>query len=113
MDSVIRSKIHYQEHDGELTHETSQPSEGIILDRNAELRKNAGSLRDLGAGQEGGAWGRQVATIPFITSGSVWSYKFRPGHETVTFLSKRGTSVITVGWISRSRSPTFLISSAK
>ena len=34
---------------------------------NAELRKNAGSLRDLGAGQKGGAWGRQVATIPFIT----------------------------------------------
>jgi hypothetical protein len=67
MDSVIRSKIHYQEHDGQLTHETSQPTEGIILDRNAELRKNAGSLRDLGAGQEGGAWGRQVATIPFIT----------------------------------------------
>lgn len=67
MDSVIKSEVHYQEHDGVLTHKTSQPTEGIILDRNAELRKNAGAIRDLGKGSEGGTWGRQVASIPFIT----------------------------------------------
>lgn len=66
MDSVIKSEVHYQDHDGTLTHKTTQPTEGIILDRNAELRKNEGSIRDLGAGQEGGSWGRQVASIPFI-----------------------------------------------
>jgi hypothetical protein len=77
MDSVIKSEVHYQEHTGELTHKTSQPTEGIILDRNAELRKNAGSIRDLGAGQEGGAWGRQVASIPFI----VYEKAIRDGFE--------------------------------
>ena len=66
MDSVIKSEIHYQEHDGVLTHKTSQPTQGIILDRAAELRKNPGAIRDLGAGSEGGTWGRQVASIPFI-----------------------------------------------
>lgn len=66
MNDVIRSDIHYQEHTGELTNVTTQPTEGLILDRNAELRKNAGSIRDLGKGQEGGVWGRQVASIPFI-----------------------------------------------
>jgi len=63
---VLRSDVHYQEHTGVLTHKLTQPSEGLILDRNAELRKDKGALRDLGQGQEGGAWGRQVASIPFI-----------------------------------------------
>jgi len=66
MDSVIKSEIHYQEHDGVLTHKTSQPTEGLILDRASEFRKTPGLLRDLGAGSEGGSWGRQVASIPFI-----------------------------------------------
>jgi len=63
---VLRSDVHYQEHTGVLTHKLTQPSEGLILDRNAELRRDKGALRDLGQGQEGGAWGRQVASIPFI-----------------------------------------------
>ena len=66
MDEVIQSKIHYQDHTGVLTHEQTQPSESIILDRNAELRKNKGAIRDIGAGTEGGAFGRQVASIPMI-----------------------------------------------
>ncbi len=66
MSEVLRSDVHYQEHTGVLTHKLTQPSEGLILDRNAELRKDKGALRDLGQGQEGGAWGRQVASIPFI-----------------------------------------------
>lgn len=66
MEDIIKSEIFYQEHTGELVHKTSQPTENIILDRNAELRKNTGSIKDLGAGQEGGSWGRQVASIPFI-----------------------------------------------
>ena len=66
MDSVIRSDVHYQEHTGVLTHKTTQPTEALILQRNAELRKNPGVIRDLGTGQEGGSWGRQLASIPFI-----------------------------------------------
>ncbi len=42
-----------------LTHKTSQPTEQLILARNAELRKNPGVLRDL-------SFGRQLASIPMI-----------------------------------------------
>ena len=66
MDDVIRSKIHYQPHTGELTHLRTQPTEGLILERNNELRKNPGVIHDLGARSEGGSYGRQVASIPFI-----------------------------------------------
>jgi hypothetical protein len=66
MSDVIRSDLHYQEHDSTLTHVQTQPTEDLILTRNAELRKNPGVIRDLGQGQEGGSWGRQVASIPFI-----------------------------------------------
>jgi len=66
MDEVIRSDIHYQEHTGVLTHKTSQPSEDLILQRNAELRKNPGVIKDLGSQSPGGTFGRQVASIPFI-----------------------------------------------
>lgn len=64
MDEVIRSDIHYQEHTGELTHKMTQPSEDIILQRNAELRKNPGVIQDLGK-QTGSSWGRNIASIPF------------------------------------------------
>jgi len=66
MDEVIRSDIHYQEHTGVLTHKTTQPTEDLILNRNAELRKNPGVIRDLGAQGKDGTWGRAVASIPFI-----------------------------------------------
>ena len=66
MDGVIKSDVHFQEHTGELTHITSQPTEDLILDRNAELRKNEGVIQDLGSQGSGGSWGRQVASIPFI-----------------------------------------------
>ena len=65
-DEVFKSTLHYQEHEDVLYHQTSQPSENLILSRNAELRKNPGVIKDLGAGKEGGTWGRQVATIPLI-----------------------------------------------
>jgi hypothetical protein len=66
IDEVIRSDVHYQEHTGVLTHKTTQPSEDLILQRNAELRKNPGVIQDLGAQTEDGAFGRYVASIPFI-----------------------------------------------
>ena len=66
MNDVIRSDIHYQEHTGVLTHKRTQPTEELILTRNAELRKNPGVIRDLGAGSEGGSWGRNVASVPHI-----------------------------------------------
>ena len=76
MDEVIRSDIHYQEHTGVLTHKTTQPTENIILERNAELRKNPGVIQDLGK-QSGGTFGRQVASIPFI----MYEKAIRDGYE--------------------------------
>jgi len=76
MDEVIRSDIHYQEHTGVLTHKTSQPTENLILERNAELRKNPGVIQDLGK-QSGGTFGRQVASIPFI----MYEKAIRDGYE--------------------------------
>ncbi|RKZ81089.1 MAG: hypothetical protein DRQ35_00965 [Gammaproteobacteria bacterium] len=66
MDEVLKSDIHYQEHTGVLTHKLTQPTERLILDRNADLRRSPGAIRDLGQNEEGGAWGRMVASIPFI-----------------------------------------------
>lgn len=63
MEGVIKSEF-IAEGDT-LTHKTSQPTERIILDRNAELRKNSGAIQDLGA-QTGETWGRMVASIPII-----------------------------------------------
>ena len=65
-DVVFTSKFHYQEHDGQLTRVLDQPGRDVILTRNAELRKNPGAIIDLGK-QSGGAFGRQVASIPMIT----------------------------------------------
>ena len=66
MDEVIRSDVHFQEHTEVLTHVQTQPTEDLILQRNAELRKNPGVIRDLGSQDEGGSWGRNIASIPFI-----------------------------------------------
>jgi len=65
MDSVFKSEMHYQDHTDVLTHKLTQPTEDIILARNAELRKNPGVIQDLGA-QSGNPWGRQVASVPMI-----------------------------------------------
>jgi len=64
MSGVIRSDI-LLDNDGMLYHKTTQPTEDLILERNAELRKNPGAIHDLGA-QSGDTWGRQVASIPEI-----------------------------------------------
>jgi len=66
MSDVIRSDVHYQAHTGRLTHVQTQPTENLILTRAAELRKNPGVIRDLGAQSSDGTWGRNVATVPFI-----------------------------------------------
>lgn len=76
MTGVIRSDIIYDDSDDKLIHKTSQPTEDLILDRNAELRKNPGVIQDLGA-QTGETWGRQVASIPFI----VYEKALRDGFE--------------------------------
>ncbi|RKY42331.1 MAG: hypothetical protein DRP85_03330 [Candidatus Makaraimicrobium thalassicum] len=77
MNDVIRSDIHFQEHTGELTHKRTQPTENIILERNKELRRNPGVIQDLGAQSEGGAYGRQVASVPFI----MYEEAIRDGYE--------------------------------
>ena len=65
MDSVFKSEVHYQDSTDVLTHKVTQPSEDIILARNAELRKNPGVINDFG-GKGSQTWGRQVASIPMI-----------------------------------------------
>ena len=62
-DGVILSK--FDTHLNEVAHIRTQPTEDIILARNAELRKNPGALHDLGARSNEGTWGRFVASIPF------------------------------------------------
>jgi hypothetical protein len=60
-DGVIKSE--FLTHIDEVCHKQTQPSEGLILARNAELRKNPGVIYDLGE-QDGSTWGRMVASIP-------------------------------------------------
>lgn len=62
-DGVIKSE--FISHLSEVAHRRTQPTEDLILRRNAELRKNPGSINDLGAGSIGGTWGRMIASIPF------------------------------------------------
>ena len=76
MTGVIKSEVFFQNHTDEMIHKTSQPTEKLILDRNAELRKNEGAIQDLGA-QSGGTFGRQVASIPFI----IYEKAIRQGYE--------------------------------
>lgn len=54
-DGVFKSLIRTE--GNKITRILTQPTEEIILERNNELRKNKGALRDL-------SFGRQVASIP-------------------------------------------------
>jgi hypothetical protein len=60
-DGVIKSE--FLTHIDEIAHKQTQPSEDLILARNAELRKNPGVIYKLGE-QEGHIWGEMVASIP-------------------------------------------------
>lgn len=68
MDELFRSRIKYQDHEDKLYHELTQPTEDIILGRNAALRNNPGAINDLHSKDEtgGDSWGRWVASIPYI-----------------------------------------------
>jgi hypothetical protein len=74
-DGVFKSE--FLEHGSELCHKLTQPTEDVILARNARLRQNPGAIRDLGQGQEGGTWGRQVASIPLLH----WHIALRRGFD--------------------------------
>jgi hypothetical protein len=77
MDEVIQSSVHFQEHTGVLTHKQTQPTEKLILDRNAKLRDTPGAIRDFGEGEAGGAWGRMEASIPNI----IFEAAIRDGYD--------------------------------
>lgn len=63
MDEVIKSELYFE---GDLLiHKKTQPTENLILERNQDLRKNEGVIRDL-QDEDGETWGRMVATIPLI-----------------------------------------------
>lgn len=59
MDEVIKSEFYHQAHTNEVIHACSQPTEELILQHNAEARKD-NVYGDL-------SFGRMVASIPFIT----------------------------------------------
>lgn len=74
MDEVFDSKLYM---DGDtLVHKIVQPTEDLILERNAELRKNQGSINDLGDGGTQ-SWGRQVASVPFV----MWYRAIKDGFQ--------------------------------
>jgi len=78
MDEVFNSRAVYQDHEDVLYHELTQPTENTILERNKELRKDPGVIKDLGANMGSGeTWGRQVASIPFI----IYNHALRLGYE--------------------------------
>ena len=64
-EGAIRQEFHYQPHTGILTAERTQPTEKLILDRNARLRDTPGAMKDLGDGSDN-TWGRLEASIPNI-----------------------------------------------
>lgn len=69
MSGVIQSQVVWDPSNEVLHHQTSQPSEKLILERNARVRREK-PLRDL-------TFGRQVASIPFIT----WEWAVRHGFD--------------------------------
>ena len=69
MEGGIKQELHYQNHTDTLTARLTQPAEKIILERNAQLRKNPGSIRDLGQVEgknktHSQTWGRLLCSIP-------------------------------------------------
>lgn len=58
-DGVIKSEYKTQPSDGVLYRQMTQPERPLILNRNAELRKNPGVINDL-------SFGRQMLSIPEI-----------------------------------------------
>jgi hypothetical protein len=61
---VFKYKFHWDESD-EVLHKTlEQPTEDLILERNANLRNNPDAIKSIGSGTE--TLGRVVANIPFI-----------------------------------------------
>jgi len=61
-DGVIKQEFELE--DGVMHAITTQPTEDIILNRNAELRKNPGVIKDLEV--DGETFGRLLCTIPEI-----------------------------------------------
>ena len=65
---VILSEIAFE--DDKIFHKRTQPTEGLILERNQALRNTPGALKDL-------SFGRQVASIPF----NMWEAAIRNGYD--------------------------------
>jgi hypothetical protein len=76
-DGVFKDEYTYQAHEDKLYRKRTQPTENLILNRNAEMRKNSGILHDLGAQSSEGSWGRQVASIPM----SIYWQAIKDGYE--------------------------------
>ncbi len=69
-DEVFKSELHYQPHEDKIYRHLTQPTENLILKRNAELRKNPDALRDL-------SFGRLAATIPL----NIFEHAIREGYQ--------------------------------
>ena len=64
-DGLIVNEFYHDAHDETMHVRQTQPTEQLILDRNAELRRNKGALKDL-SGPDGKKWGGMTASIPVI-----------------------------------------------
>ncbi len=85
-DGVIKTR--FVEEGDKLYHQQTQPTDTLIYERNAELRKNTGVIRDFGAQTSEGSWGRQVASIPM--NDLEWAR--RNGYDIFSPDSKRASS---------------------
>lgn len=69
-DGVFKSELLFCDHTEEVARKLTQPTEDLILNHNAELRKNKGALRDF-------EFGRQLASIPL----NMWEKAIRDGYD--------------------------------
>lgn len=74
MDEVFKSELNF-EHD-HMVHKLTQPTENLILERNARLRNETGVVNDL-SDDEGQDWGRWEYCIPYI----IWWKALRDGFQ--------------------------------
>jgi len=84
-DGVISSEIKFEQ--DHIVHKTTQPTEDLILERNARLRNNEGAIKDL-QDNDGETWGRQVASIPLVLWYKAIKDGYQLNHKDSTFANK-------------------------
>lgn len=86
-DGQFKSRIVDHAPTGEIGHIFEQKDRDVILERNRELRKNPGALKDL-------TFGRQIANIPFED----WDY-FLMKNPDYRFMDKKQREVCLMNFL--------------